>query len=111
MDLLAGFLGGNETALVGGFHSLLEDATGCGINLTFGFVGNKWIDAFGLAHTLNLAQLPGERNWLCAKSGKLSSSGLRRGTRYGLHVRPECHDQPIRLCRREPPLCGRSSLQ
>lgn len=61
MDSLTGFLGGNEAALVGGFHSMLKDAARCGINLNFRFAGNKWIDALDLTHTLNLTDLPGER--------------------------------------------------
>ena len=87
MDSLTGFLGGNEAPLFGGFHSLLKDAARCGINLNFRFAGNKWIDALDLAHTLNLADLPGERK---LESGTIRSDGHSQ----------EDHTGPERLERR-----------
>ena len=62
MDLPAGFLVGNEAALLGGFHSLLEDTAGCGINFNFRLVRNKCTDALHFAHAFNVPDFAGERN-------------------------------------------------
>lgn len=62
MNSLAGLLGSTAAPLAYDFRSLREDAAGRGINLYFGFVGNKQIDGLVVAHTLNLLSLSEERN-------------------------------------------------
>jgi hypothetical protein len=62
LDSPAGFFSGNEARSAVGFHSLLENAAGRGIDLNFRFVANKRIDPFGITHTLNVAHLLVDHN-------------------------------------------------
>jgi len=55
LDSLAGVFGRNQTALVSGLHSLLQDAAGGRAYLNSRLVANKRIDALGLSHTFTVA--------------------------------------------------------
>ena len=72
LDSLAGFFGGDQTAFIGGLHSLLEETAGSRAYLNCGIVANKWIDALDLSHTLTVARIGHGRKvcscgyvWLC----------------------------------------------
>jgi hypothetical protein len=51
LDSLAGFFGGNQTAFIGGLHSLFQDPAGSWAYLNCRLVANKRINAVGLSHT------------------------------------------------------------
>jgi hypothetical protein len=57
LDSLSGFFGGNQAALIGGLHSLLQDAAGCRAYLHGRLFANKRIDALGLSHNFTVAQI------------------------------------------------------
>jgi hypothetical protein len=59
VDSLAGFIGGNQSACIGGFHALFQEAAGRWADLNSRPVGNKRIDDFGLSHTFTLARIRG----------------------------------------------------
>ena len=56
LDSLAGFFGGNQAAFIGGFHSLLQEATGC-LAYTDWLIANKRIAMLDLSHTLTIARI------------------------------------------------------
>jgi hypothetical protein len=60
LDSLAGFFGGNQAAFIGGFHSLLQDATSCLAYLDW-LIANKRIDILDLTHTFTVSRISGWR--------------------------------------------------
>jgi hypothetical protein len=51
LDSLAGFCGGNQTAFIGGLHSLFQNPAGGWAYLNCRLAANKRINALGLDHT------------------------------------------------------------
>jgi hypothetical protein len=61
VDSLAGFVGGNQSAFIGGLHALFQDAARCWAYLNCWVVADKRIDVLGLCHTFTVARISGLR--------------------------------------------------
>jgi hypothetical protein len=59
LDSLAGFFAGNQTAFIGGLHSLLKNAAGFLAYLNCRLVADERINALGLSHTFTVPRISG----------------------------------------------------
>jgi len=59
VDSLTGFVGGNQSAFIGGLHALFQEATCRRADLNSRLAGNKRVNAPVLNHTFTVARISG----------------------------------------------------
>jgi hypothetical protein len=75
--------------MIGGLNPLLEDATGCGVNLNFRFLGNKQINPLWTARRFSKSRQQGAPQPREAAShvigGDKTIGWLSRGTQVAIY--------------------------